>query len=216
MLLPAVALVSTLSERSPLPDCLAPIPIAQAPLIQIHRPPSGEEGEPEVQLMLVTVPPGVRAGELIYVSARGQLFMATVPGDLGPLRWCGAGGVGQVVWGRQFQIGIPFDRIAAAQAAEEAAAREAAAVQETAAQEAAAAEEAAAQEAAASAREAVLAERKKKKALAEQERRAANARAAGRPVGVAGNPNFRKAGKQTEGCENDAPHDSMDMDTHGT
>ena len=186
-----------------------------------------------MQLMLVAVPPGVRAGELICVSAKGQLFMVTVPGDLGP--------------GRQFQVAM---RGAAAQAgdaaarlpgigrlghgyvevhetAEEAAAREAAAVQETAAQEAAAAEEAAAreaaaaeeaaaQEAAAVAREAVLEERKKKKALAEQERRAANARAAGRPVGVAGNPNFRKAGKLTEGCENDAPHDSMGMDTHGT
>ena len=77
MLLPAVALVSSLSERSPLPDCLAPIPIAQAPLIQVQRPPSGEDG-PTVQLMLLTVPPGVRAGEQICVSAKGQLFMAAV------------------------------------------------------------------------------------------------------------------------------------------
>ena len=177
--------VSTLPEQSPLADCLALIPIAQAPLIPIQVPPSGEDG-PVVQLMLVTVPPGVRAGEQICVSAHGRLCIVTVPGDLGP--------------GKQFQIAIRCDQTAAAQAgeaaaprlpgigrlgqselhetAEEAAAREAAAVQETAAQEAAAAEEAAAQEAAAAeeaaaqeaasaAREAVLAERKKKQALAE-------------------------------------------------
>ena len=134
--------VSTLPEQSPLADCLALIPIAQAPLIPIQvPPPSGEDG-PIVQLMLVTVPP---AGERIGVTAHGRLFMATVPGDLQP--------------GRQFQIALPSDQTAAVHAgeaarlpgigrlghselhetAEEAAAREAAAVEEMAAQEAAAA-----------------------------------------------------------------------------